>query len=259
MAERNGKWVTLDNGVHLFIEKGQTLDDAIKNNLETRRKANIEGTLKRNGIDVDNLDENQKDEKFKSVGGEGNWAYKAYADYSTDYIKQYDDYRNGLDEKELSIQAENDKSELSRKASLADIQAEKLKYDEDELTAAEIKEMRQKDPKRYDSNEYSQVEMLDHVEEDLGLDWHDVKQTYFLEDTFKENPKNAVVELKNGDYIEYNVETGERKDIKGEDWIDPWNRKTGEFKTEKQRKQDSFAERAKQYLRKKYKKEDKKK
>lgn len=33
MAETNnkdGRWVTLDNGVHLFIKKGQTLDDAIE-------------------------------------------------------------------------------------------------------------------------------------------------------------------------------------------------------------------------------------
>lgn len=28
--EQNGRWVTLDNGTHLFIKKGQTLDDAIE-------------------------------------------------------------------------------------------------------------------------------------------------------------------------------------------------------------------------------------
>ena len=29
MMKQEGKWVTLDNGVHVFIKKGQTLDDAI--------------------------------------------------------------------------------------------------------------------------------------------------------------------------------------------------------------------------------------
>lgn len=30
MIEKNGKWVTLENGVHIFIKEGQTLEDAIK-------------------------------------------------------------------------------------------------------------------------------------------------------------------------------------------------------------------------------------
>lgn len=83
-----------------------------------------------------------------------------------------------------------------------------------------------KSNKRYDREEYSQLEMQDHVQEDLGIEnWRDIKQIYFLEDTFKENPKNAVVELMNGDYIEYNVETGKKKTTKAEDWVEPWNRK----------------------------------
>lgn len=46
MAENNteGRWVTLDNGVHLFIKKGQTLDDAIEK-LETGT-SNEEGKKK---------------------------------------------------------------------------------------------------------------------------------------------------------------------------------------------------------------------
>lgn len=156
--EQNGKWVTLENGVHLFIKKGQTLDDAVEQNISKEKRQEQE--------DYDNLSAREYGQKY------------------------------------------------------AKTEKEAIKSSEDKLKA----QNKQKDPKRYDSEEYSQLEMYDHVEEDLGLDWHEVKQIYFLEDTFKENPKNAVVELENGNYIEYNVETGKRKDIKGEDWIEPWNR-----------------------------------
>ena len=52
MAENNteGRWVTLDNGVHLFIKKGQTLDDAIEkletgtSNEELKKKSFDEAT-----------------------------------------------------------------------------------------------------------------------------------------------------------------------------------------------------------------------
>lgn len=53
MAEQtDGRWVTLDNGVHLFIKKGQTLDDAIEkletgtSNEESKKKIFDEATQK---------------------------------------------------------------------------------------------------------------------------------------------------------------------------------------------------------------------
>ena len=53
MAENNteGRWVTLDNGVHLFIKKGQTLDDAIEklntgNSNEERKKKSFDEATK---------------------------------------------------------------------------------------------------------------------------------------------------------------------------------------------------------------------
>lgn len=60
--EKDGKWVTLDNGVHLFIKKGQTLDDAIEK-LDKKSKADYDKKEKKyqslKGIVRDNKSEKE--------------------------------------------------------------------------------------------------------------------------------------------------------------------------------------------------------
>ena len=57
MAEQQeGRWVTLDNGVHLFIKKGQTLDDAIEQNISKEKRQEQD--------DYDNLSAREYGQKY---------------------------------------------------------------------------------------------------------------------------------------------------------------------------------------------------
>lgn len=124
MAENNteGRWVTLDNGVHLFIKKGQTLDDAIEklntgNSNEEEKKKNFNEATKKETI-KENAKKQQsgetKPEKYKGydieedLTGNGNFtvqfegdevvfgskeAAKAFIDKETNTTEK-DDYKN---------------------------------------------------------------------------------------------------------------------------------------------------------------------
>lgn len=81
MAEQEGKWVTLENGVHLFIKKGQTLDDAIEQNISEKPKQdNRTKVLEKNGVNTKNLSDKEKEDKYNELGGDKNWANKAYGE-----------------------------------------------------------------------------------------------------------------------------------------------------------------------------------
>ena len=241
MAEQQeGRWVTLDNGVHLFIKKGQTLDDAIEQNISKEKKEEQK--------DYDNLSAREYGQKYAKTE-KPQQKEEQNTKIVSEKVKKAKEYfetwgqpnRNELQEVVNFYGLTKDEAQelLGGQFKKEDIDNLKFKETKSNAEKKETQKQPNKDPKRYDNEEYSQLEMYDHVEEDLGLDWHDVKQIYFLENTFEENPKNAVVELENGDYIEYNVQTGERKDVKGEDWVDPWNRRTG------------FGQKATEYIKKK--------
>ena len=87
MAEQQGKWITLDNGVHIFIKDGQTLEDAMKEKLNGEIHVKNEKTL-----------ENPKQLQDKLNGKEKNWTYKSYIEQDVDQNekeileKKYGDY-----------------------------------------------------------------------------------------------------------------------------------------------------------------------
>ncbi len=71
MAENNteGRWVTLDNGVHLFIKKGQTLDDAIEK-LDTgksEKKTDAKKWAENFQKNLNKTDEQKKKEQEKTI------------------------------------------------------------------------------------------------------------------------------------------------------------------------------------------------
>lgn len=69
MAEekQNGHWVTLDNGVHLFIGKGQTIDDALEKldkKGKTEKKSEVISKAEQEEKDYENLSAKEYGEKY---------------------------------------------------------------------------------------------------------------------------------------------------------------------------------------------------
>lgn len=117
MAEEEGKWVTLDNGVHLFIKKGQTLDDAIEQNIakgdkEKPKQDNKSKVLEKNGITTKNLSDKEKEDKYNQVGGDRNWANKAYGDEDNDIEDGKKDWVKTEEDEEVWSSLSDDEKKL---------------------------------------------------------------------------------------------------------------------------------------------------
>lgn len=70
MAEQqDGRWVTLDNGVHLFIKKGQTLDDAIEKleSEKSEKKTDAKKWAENFQKNLNKTDEQKKKEQEKTI------------------------------------------------------------------------------------------------------------------------------------------------------------------------------------------------
>lgn len=80
MDNENGRWVTLDNGTHLFIKKGQTVDDAISKLKPSKQENGVkyENGNKSKAFNNDSIVDNSFDNSsdWEENPKQTNWTFK---------------------------------------------------------------------------------------------------------------------------------------------------------------------------------------